>query len=578
MLAAMLLLIAYNVYYQWRYEDYLAEQERIAQQSVAMEDREKQSDGQKGATRPDIALAPGFEAPVSAAPTESAFLPESEASEEIAPTLPLEPATGIQTNDTAEKQLVVDNGLTKIVLTNRGASPISYILKSYHDYEMENINLYFDYEKRVKKLAEEGSGSILKKAKVYPLLGLVFPREAFSDKINNAYFSTQEERTEVEVMNRPYTITYRLVDSSGVEITKTYIFQPNSYQFEFSVSVKSSPEWGDFNYQLTWFGLGDEEVEGRAAYVYIGPVVMENGKKRKDAPDDENLTEVYSGDILWAGLSNRYYAALGIPEYPEDQKVFARYLDDENFSVNWRLTATPGGKQENFRFFVGPKLHNVLEEYDRAIYSVIDYGFLDIIAKPLFWTMRYFHGWTDNWGWAIILLTILVKVIFFPLTQKSFKSMQKLQKVQPHLKKIQELYKDDKEKLNAALIALYKEHKVNPLGGCLPILLQIPIFFSLYTVLAESIELKGAGWALWITDLGQRDPYYITPVLMGATMLIQQIMTPSTGDPFQRKMMMALPVVFTFLFLSFPAGLVLYWLVNNILTIIQQWVIRRQDT
>jgi len=177
----------------------------------------------------------------------------------------------------------------------------------------------------------------------------------------------------------------------------------------------------------------------------------------------------------------------------------------------------------------------------------------------------------------VILLTITTKVLFFPLTQKGFKSMQKLQKVQPHLKKIQEAYKDDKEKLNQAMLALYKEHKVNPLGGCLPMILQIPIFFALYKVLLESIELKGAGWILWIHDLAMKDPYYVTPVLMGVSMLVQQMMTPSTGDPMQRKMMMLLPVVFTFMFLSFPSGLVIYWLVNNILTIIQQWIIKRES-
>jgi YidC/Oxa1 family membrane protein insertase len=185
---------------------------------------------------------------------------------------------------------------------------------------------------------------------------------------------------------------------------------------------------------------------------------------------------------------------------------------------------------------------------------------------------------TGNWGWAIVILTVSMKTILFPLSQKSFRSMKRMQRLQPQMQKIQELYKNDKEKMNQELMAFYRDNKVNPMGGCMPMFLQIPIFFALYKVLYESIELKGVPWILWITDLTQKDPYYVTPLIMGATMFLQQWMTPSTGDPTQRQVMLIMPVMFTFMFLSFPSGLILYWMVNNVLSIIQQWIINRESS
>ncbi len=186
---------------------------------------------------------------------------------------------------------------------------------------------------------------------------------------------------------------------------------------------------------------------------------------------------------------------------------------------------------------------------------------------------NYFYGMTGNYGWSIIILTFLIKLVFFPLSHKSFKSMKGMQKIQPYVKIIQERNKDDRQKMNQELLDLYKKHRVNPLGGCLPMLLQIPVFIALYHALFFSIELRGAPFMLWIQDLSVSDPYYVTPVLMGATMFLQQKMTPMVGDPIQQKIMMFLPIVFTFLFLTFPAGLVIYWTVNNLLTISQQFYI-----
>ena len=195
--------------------------------------------------------------------------------------------------------------------------------------------------------------------------------------------------------------------------------------------------------------------------------------------------------------------------------------------------------------------------------------------KPLLKTLQYFYGITQNYGWSIVILTLIIKLLFFPLTHKSFKSMKGMQKIQPYVKVIQERNKDDRQKMNEELLELYKKHKVNPLGGCLPMLLQVPVFIALYHALFFSIELKGAPFFGWIQDLSVADPYYVTPILMGATMFLQQRLTPTVGDPVQQKIMMFLPIVFTFLFISFPAGLVIYWTVNNLLTIAQQFYIYR---
>ena len=207
--------------------------------------------------------------------------------------------------------------------------------------------------------------------------------------------------------------------------------------------------------------------------------------------------------------------------------------------------------------------------------EAIDLGWYSILAKPLLSILKFFYSYTRNYGIAIILITIILKLLFFPLTQKSYKSMKEMQKLQPKMTELKEKHKNDRDAMNRAMMELYKTHKVNPMGGCLPMLVQIPVFFALYKALMFSIELRHAPFAFWITDLSAKDPYYITPVIMGVTMFIQQKMTPSNMDPVQAKMMLALPVVFTFMFLNFPSGLVLYWLVNNILTIAQQYYINK---
>ncbi|NNF51050.1 MAG: membrane protein insertase YidC, partial [Gammaproteobacteria bacterium] len=235
------------------------------------------------------------------------------------------------------------------------------------------------------------------------------------------------------------------------------------------------------------------------------------------------------------------------------------------------------GAMESFpqTLFVGPKLQNQLEEVGKKLPLTVDYGFTTIIAQPLFWVLNKIHSLVGNWGWAIILLTILIKLVFYKLAETSGRSMAKMRKLQPRMKALQERYKDDRQKLSQAMMELYKQEKANPAAGCLPLLVQMPVFFALYWVLIESVELRQAPWALWINDLSSRDPYFVLPVLMGISMFAMQKLNPQPTDPIQAKVMLAMPLMMGAFMAFFPSGLVLYWLVNNLLSIAQQWRINK---
>jgi len=227
-------------------------------------------------------------------------------------------------------------------------------------------------------------------------------------------------------------------------------------------------------------------------------------------------------------------------------------------------------------FYAGPKIQDDLKAISQGLELTVDYGFLWWIAQPLFWVLSLIHGFVGNWGWSIILLTCLIKLIFFPLSATSYRSMANMRRVAPKLQALREQYGDDRQKMSQGMMELYKKEKINPLGGCLPILVQMPVFIALYWVLMESVEIRQAEWLGWITDLSLKDPYFILPIIMGATMFLQQQLNPTPPDPMQAKVMKMLPIIFTFFFLWFPAGLVLYWVVNNCLSIAQQWYITRQ--
>ncbi len=294
--------------------------------------------------------------------------------------------------------------------------------------------------------------------------------------------------------------------------------------------------------------------------------------------DKSRLSETVTGG--WAAWLQHYFVSAWIPSAEQNNVYQTRKDSQGNYIIGFISPATSiaAGEQASLKadFYAGPKIQDRLGEISQGLELTVDYGFLWWIAQPLFWVLSIIHGFVGNWGWSIILLTILIKLVFFPLSATSYRSMANMRRVSPKLQALREQHGDDRQKMSQAMMELYKKEKINPLGGCLPILVQMPVFIALYWVLMESVEMRQAEWLGWIGDLSLKDPYFILPILMGVTMYIQQLLNPTPPDPMQAKVMKMLPIIFTFFFLWFPAGLVLYWVVNNILSIAQQWYITRQ--
>ena len=294
--------------------------------------------------------------------------------------------------------------------------------------------------------------------------------------------------------------------------------------------------------------------------------------------DDNRLKETVDGG--WIAWLQHYFVSAWVPN-PEQQHVYQTRKDSQgNYIVGFVSPAVnvSAGEQASISadFYAGPKIQDRLKEISPGLELTVDYGFLWWIAQPLFWVLSMIQSVVGNWGWSIIFLTILIKLVFFPLSATSYRSMANMRRVAPKLQALREQYGDDRQKMSQGMMELYKKEKINPLGGCLPILVQMPVFIALYWTLMESVEMRQAEWLGWITDLSLKDPFFILPILMGVSMFIQQQLNPTPPDPMQAKVMKMLPIIFTFFFLWFPAGLVLYWVVNNILSIAQQWYITRQ--
>lgn len=363
------------------------------------------------------------------------------------------------------------------------------------------------------------------------------------------------------------------VTNDGLKITKTYSFDSASYMIDTEVRVENASErfFGGRLESPLETSLSGQDDTG----YHRGPVVKTSNDLTRLSPDDEPLTG--EEGLVWMGLEDKYFLAAMVPEGEAQAGWHAQVTEAGSLGVlRYPLNVAPGeGATYEHSTYMGPKEYDRLTALSKGLDEAIEFGFFSWLARPLLVALNFFDRYIGNYGFAIILLTVIIKVIFYPLTKHSLKSMKDLQKVQPQMAALKERYKNDKEKLNKELMDLYKRQKINPLGGCLPMLLQIPVFIGLYEVLYVAIELRHAPFMLWLTDLSAKDPYYVTPLLMGATMFLQQKMTPTSADPTQAKMMLAMPIVFTFLFLNFPSGLVIYWLVNNVLTIGQHYAIQK---
>jgi len=374
------------------------------------------------------------------------------------------------------------------------------------------------------------------------------------------------------------------VSETGVRVTKTYEFRRGEHliNVRYDVENNSSEEWRGRAYgqiQRT----NPETSRVRTVYTYTGAVlsVPENPYEKIDFDDMRESKLALDSKGGWVAMLQHYFVTALVPASSEENyHYYTLALEDERYAIGaiapTKEIAQGASASFEHKLYIGPKIQNDLEEIAPNLELTVDYGVLWFIAKPLFWCLGKFHVLTGNWGWAIILVTLMLKIIFYKLSAAGYLSMANMRKVQPRLLAIRDRYKNDRARLNKAMMDIYKQEKINPLGGCFPILVQIPVFIALYWVLLESVELRQTPFILWIKDLSGPDPYYVLPVVMGITMFVQQKLNPAPMDPVQAKIMTMLPLVFTVFFAFFPAGLVLYWVVNNILSIAQQWLITRK--
>ena len=372
----------------------------------------------------------------------------------------------------------------------------------------------------------------------------------------------------------------------GIKATKIYTFHRDSYVIDvkFEIDNQGSKALQPFSYFQVLRDVVPVEASMFIMPQFNGATVYTEEEKFQKIPLDEiadgTATYPKNTDNGWLAMQEHYFLTAWLPEAETKRENFAKHHGGYKYSAGIIVpagTIQPGEiGSVAVPLYVGPQEQSKLAALAPGLDLVVDYGWLTVIGAPLFWLLSFFHSWTGNWGFAIILLTMLVKLIFFPLSAAGYRSMAKLKAVAPRLKTLREQHKGkDKQKMNQAMMEFYKTEKINPMGGCLPILVQIPIFISLYWVLLASVELRYAPFALWIEDLSMPDPYYVLPVIMGISMYIQTKLNPAATDPIQQKVMQLMPLVFSIFFFFFPAGLVLYSLVNNTLSILQQWQITR---
>jgi YidC/Oxa1 family membrane protein insertase len=379
-----------------------------------------------------------------------------------------------------------------------------------------------------------------------------------------------------EALTKPYTTSTPTVDLttgttnkvtltqklSSVTVTKTLTFYKDGH---YDIDVKLSKP---LDYFIT---TGQRPNADHTMYMVVQGALIKKGNGVVEILEDGDVEETLNvQNAKFASAFDRYFTST-LYNFEKPLKVSNIIIGEEKDNA---LLFVQGEQNFTLHGYLGPKDSSILKSINPELTDVIEYGFFTFISKPLFKVLEWFHGLVGNWGWAIVLVTLLIKLILFPLSYKGMMSMQKLKDLAPQMKELKEKYGKDPQKMNAKMMEMYKKHGANPMGGCLPMILQIPIFFAIYRVLLNAVELQGAEWTLWITDLSVMDPYFVLPILMGASMWYQQKITPNTmTDPMQQKIFQWLPVVMTVFFITFPAGLVLYWLVNNIFTIAQQYVI-----
>lgn len=384
--------------------------------------------------------------------------------------------------------------------------------------------------------------------------------------------------------------------SGGVKVAKIYTFTRGSYLISVSHEIDngSGKELAPHAYYQLQRDMVTPDGESSTVSTFTGPALYTEQEKyqKVEFKDIEKgkAKFVEKADNGWMAMVQHYFVSAWVPEEKLPREFYVRKLDgvgtvSAGLIVPMSPVAVGAKTSQTVSLYAGPQIQSTLDLLSKPVADggigakglplVVDYGWLTIVAAPIFWCLDLIHKMVGNWGWAIVILTIFIKLLFFPLSAASYKSMAKMKAVTPRLTALKERFGDDKQKLNVEMMNLYKSEKINPLGGCLPIVIQIPVFIALYWALLGAVEMRDAPWILWITDLSSQDPFYVLPIIMVATMFIQTKLNPTPPDPIQAKVMMLMPIIFGAMFLFFPAGLVLYWVVNNVLSIAQQWQITR---
>jgi YidC/Oxa1 family membrane protein insertase len=506
--------------------------------------------------------------------------------QEKPPTLASEPAAikplGSEQDVAGEKIVTVNTPKFIALVSSKGAKFVSFKLKDYKEslHGAELVDIF-------NQSGPETAG---------PTLMLTTRDETFVDSILN-YQTDSPPIVTVDPNTNETSVTFTATTTSNVIITKKYTFKPDTYEvgLDFSITNKSG-ETKNYLLTIPWKKTYSTSSDNR--FAWDSAEILLNGDLKDYPFSGIKGEEEPSGNIEWAGLGDTYFFKTLVFGNKPAVKVSLLKPKDGLAEIRVRhgaIDLAPDQSSDNhFSLYFGPKERNALQVAGDNLSKALVYSYyrvLDYMAEALMVFLRFVYSGfevggiripgTHNYGWGIILLTVLIKILFIPLSHKSMKSMKRMQDIQPQLAKIKEKYKDDKAAANQATMALFKEYKVNPMGSCWPMFLQMPVFIALYQALSYAIELRQAPFVcipsifLCIQDLSAPDPYYVTPIIMGGTMFLQQWLTPSAGDPTQKKMMLIMPVVFTWLFLNFPSGLVLYWLVNNVLSIAQQMFTNR---
>ena len=506
-------------------------------------------------------------------------------------------ATTTDTADVADAEDIP--GAPADIAPQASALPETELLKSSQQYIEVETDLF--------KIRIDTTGGDLRQADLLAYPATMEPDSPpfrlLNDSLPNLFVIQSGLRASVgtepthHVVYTPEQTHYRMADSAdvlqvpmvwrspeGVEVIKRYTFHRGSYVIDMEHEVRngSDQDWHGRQYRQLQRTQVAETGQSTFIYTYMGGVIYSPEEKYEKIKFDDMLDADLDRTISngWAAMLQHYFLGALIPARDEADRYYTKTLSSARYVIGLISPGrtVPAGDSTVYetRIFIGPKLQDEMKQAAPGLELTVDYGLLTVLAQPVFWLLKTIHNLVGNWGWSIIFVTMLIKLAFYKLSETSYKSMANMRKLAPRLKTMKERYGDDRQKMNKAMMELYKKEKINPLGGCLPIAVQIPVFISLYWVLLESVELRQAPFALWITDMSSPDPYYILPLLMGVTMLIQQKLNPAPMDPIQAKVMMALPVVFTVFFAFFPSGLVLYWVVNNTLSIAQQWVITRR--